>query len=224
MQSKQEQRAARIRALPVIVLLVAVLTILLPNMLSMTLGAAGRVISSIPNWLSGLSTQFQPSPIAPLFTREIDYWSEDIRRWAGEYNLDPNLLATVMQIESCGHDTVTSVANAQGLFQVMPFHFDVGEDMLSPDTNAMRGANFLNECLGYSNGDPGLALACYNGGPSRVWQDFSQWPAETRRYYTWGTAIYLDAQQNKGTSQTLSEWLNAGGASLCQRASSRLGL
>jgi hypothetical protein len=42
MQSDIERRAARIRALPGIVLLAVVVIVLLPQMLSMTLGAAGR--------------------------------------------------------------------------------------------------------------------------------------------------------------------------------------
>src|SRR5690606_6861661 len=95
----------------------------------------------------------QPSSIAPLFTSEVDNWADDIGRWATQYGLDPNLLATVMQIESCGDDTVSSHAGAQGLFQVMPLHFSEGEVYTDPDTNAMRSANFLNQCLGWANGD-----------------------------------------------------------------------
>jgi soluble lytic murein transglycosylase-like protein len=220
---RSARRTSIIRILPGIVILALVMTILLPRVLAVTFGAAGRVISSIPQWLGELSLSTTPG-IAPLFTREVDYWSEDIKRWASEYSLDPNLLATVMQIESCGHDRVASGAGAQGLFQVMPFHFTTGEDMLDPDTNAMRGANFLNECLGYSNGDPGLALACYNGGPSVTRRPYAQWYAETQRYYTWGTAIYLDAQQNKSSSDSLTNWVESGGTYLCERSSTHLGL
>jgi len=219
-----ERSETMIRMLPGWIILGIVLVILLPQILAVTLGAAGRVITNIPNWMANLSIGMQESSIAPLFTREVDYWANDIQRWSQAYNIDPNLLATVMQIESCGHDTIDSIAGAQGLFQVMPFHFDSGEDMIDPDTNAMRGANFLNECLSFANGDPGLALACYNGGPSVVQRPFNTWPAETQRYYTWGTAIYLDAQQNNQSSGTLQEWLQAGGQNLCNSASSRLGL
>jgi hypothetical protein len=218
------QRAARLRLLPGWVLLGAALVILLPHMLAVTFGSAGRVITSIPNWLNNLASGVRTSAIAPMFTPQIDYWAADIQRWAQQYNLDPNLLATVMQIESCGHDSVASHAGAQGLFQVMPFHFDTGEDMLNPDTNALRAANFLNECLDYANGDPGRALACYNGGPSVLRRDYATWPEETQRYFSWGTTIYLEAQQNKSTSAALENWLQAGGSNLCRRASQRLGL
>ena len=163
------------------------------------------------------------SPLAPLFTPEVDYWAGDIRRWASAHGLEPNLLATVMQIESCGHPTIHSPAGAQGLFQVMPFHFASGEDMLDPDTNARRGADFLKACQGYAGGDVGLTLACYNGGPRVIQVPSSQWPDEARRYYRWGTAIYADALVGKLRSETLDQWLAAGGGRLCQMAAAAQG-
>jgi len=178
----------------------------------------------LPFSASSFNTPSTGDVIAPLFTHEIDHWAADIDRWATEYDLDPNLLATVMQIESCGHPTVSSSAGAQGLFQVMPFHFGSAEDQLDPDTNAMRGASVLNTCLEMANGDPGMAMACYNGGPSVLYQDFNSWLAEPQRYYRWGTGIYTDALQNNPTSPTLDAWLNAGGATLCQMASTELGI
>lgn len=156
--------------------------------------------------------------LAPLFTNQIDYWSHDLVRWSDQYDLDPNLFATVMQIESCGHPSVVSRAGAQGLFQVMPFHFSTGEDMIDPNTNAFRAANFLNYCLTYADGDTGLAMACYNGGPSVVKKAMDRWPAETQRYYTWGVGIYADAQASRSDSDTLNRWLSAGGQSLCNMA------
>ncbi len=210
-----------IRMLPGWIMLAVVLVILLPNALAATLGAANRVITRLPQ-----TTGITPSngALAGLFTPSIDYWSSNIAHWASLYNLDPNLLATVMQIESCGDNTVSSYAGAQGLFQVMPFHFSTGEQMLDPDTNAMRGANFLNECLGYSDGDTGMAMACYNGGPSVVSRPFANWASETQRYYRWGTTIYEDARANMDVSDSLANWLNAGGSSLCSRAANTLGI
>ena len=162
--------------------------------------------------------------LAPLFTQEVAHWDSDIVRWAGAYDLDPNLLATVMQIESCGHPTINSYAGAQGLFQVMPFHFADGENMHDPDINARRGASVLSECLRMSNGDAGLAMACYNGGPSVIQRPMNTWLAEPQRYYQWGTGIYADAKSDKSDSGTLDSWLNAGGSVLCDMAANELGL
>jgi hypothetical protein len=161
--------------------------------------------------------------MAGLFTDTVDYWAADIDRWARDNGLDVNLLATVMQIESCGHPTVTSTSNAQGLFQVMPFHFGSNENMVDPETNGQRGASYLKSCMGWANGDPGRAMACYNGGPSVLQRNMTSWASETQRYYRWGTGIYSDAQRLSTESGTLNDWLNAGGASLCQRASDALG-
>jgi hypothetical protein len=215
-----ETQMVLFRYLPAWLILAAVFTIFLPHALNTVIGTAGRAIAGVPVAVSGPAAPISPiTPvIAPMFTAEIDHWAEDIRRWAAQYEVDPNLLATIMQIESCGHDTVGSHAGAQGLFQVMPFHFAPGEVYTDPDTNAKRGANFINECLGYSNGDVGLALACYNGGPSVTMRPFNTWPNETQRYYTWGLGIYNDAVNNQTHSQTLDAWLQAGGVNLCNRA------
>jgi soluble lytic murein transglycosylase-like protein len=162
------------------------------------------------------------SQLAPLFTPEVEHWAGDIERWAALYGVDPNLLATVMQIESCGHADISSVAGAQGLFQVMPFHFTPEEVQTDPETNARRGASFLAECMAWGDGNPGRALACYNGGPGVLGRDFSRWPAETQRYYVWGGSIYLDARERQTHSDALDNWLNAGGASLCRLAAEHI--
>jgi hypothetical protein len=164
----------------------------------------------------------QTHSIAPFFAPSVQHWRDDIVTWAHEHNLDPNLLATVMQIESCGHPTVASHAGAQGLFQVMPFHFEVGEDMTDPATNAYRGASYLAFCLDSADGDAGLAMACYNGGASVLNRSFGAWANETRRYYLWGTGMYREAQTMPSESVTLNSWQQAGGARLCQMASEAL--
>ncbi len=163
--------------------------------------------------------------IAPLFTAEVDHWTAEIVRWAAEAQLDPDLVATIIQIESCGDPLAQSPAGAQGLMQVMPLHFAIGEDMLDPDTNARRGLSILNECLNspYNpQNDVGLAFACYNGGPSVFVYAWSAWPQESRYYYTWGTGIYADTQTDAASSETLQQWLAAGGSSLCASARSNL--
>jgi len=162
--------------------------------------------------------------LAPLFTPEIQFWSANLSRWAAEHGLAPNLAATVMQSESCGNPSARSSAGASGLFQVMPFHFYATENAYDPDTNALRGMNYLAKSLERSGGDARLALAGYNGGIGVIGRAESTWPAETKRYAYWGSGIYADAAQNAGESARLNEWLAAGGASLCRKARERLGI
>ncbi|NIW46824.1 MAG: transglycosylase SLT domain-containing protein [Gammaproteobacteria bacterium] len=162
--------------------------------------------------------------IAPLFTPEIQRWNEKIEVWGNRYNIDFNLIATVMQIESCGNPNVTSHVGASGLFQVMPYHFAEGEDPFQPGTNALRGIGYLSSSLKTHNGDVRLALAGYNGGINGSKRPEYQWPSETQRYVYWGYGIYQDAVKGRDSSDRLNEWLSRGGSSLCQKAAHELGL
>lgn len=162
--------------------------------------------------------------IASLFTPEIQNWSDKIYHWSQTWELDPNLVATVIQIESCGDPGALSSAGAMGLFQVMPYHFAEGEDPLQPSVNAARGLHYLKRALEAQGGTVRRALAGYNGGITGAKRPESAWPAETVRYVYWGTGIYADAQEGKGHSARLDEWLNHGGASLCAQAANRLGI
>ncbi len=169
-------------------------------------------------------TPISGTVIAPLFTPEVQHWAPQIAAWSQQTGLDPNLIATVMQIESCGDPQATSSAGAAGLFQVMPFHFEHGENPYDPMVNARRGLDYLRRALETRGGDPRLGMAGYNGGISGAQRPESQWAAETQRYVYWGIGIYLDARAGKGASERLDEWLNHGGASLCRQAAQRLGL
>ena len=161
--------------------------------------------------------------ISPIFSPEVRYWEKEILQWSAEHGLDPNMAATIMQIESCGDMQAVSGAGAQGLFQVMPYHFSDGENTLDPATNARRGLNYYAEQL-QRFGDINLAFAAYNGGPGNAVKNYENWPRETQRYHYWSQGIYADAQAGLSTSTRLQEWMQAGGASLCRQAATRLGL
>lgn len=159
--------------------------------------------------------------LSPVFTPEVQFWANDIGRWSAAHGIgDPNLVAIVMQIESCGYQDAQSSAGATGLFQVMPFHFDAGENAFDPETNAFRGMLFFAGLL-QDTTEVGLAFAGYNGGPSVMFKAWENWPNETQRYYHWATGIYQDIQSGQTTSPTLQRWLEAGGSSLCQQAAAR---
>jgi soluble lytic murein transglycosylase-like protein len=211
---------APIKALPLLILAFVIVVgsmtgraILLTLMTPATAGSAAAPAALV-----------EAGYISPIFTPEVQHWGKQIVGWAATYTLDPNLIATVMQIESCGNPQAVSGSEAQGLFQVMPFHFEAGEAMLDPEINARRGLTYLAEGLARAGDKPGLALAGYNGGHSLIDKFWSEWPAETQRYYYWGSGIYADVKAGGSTSPTLDEWLAAGGASLCERAKAELGI
>jgi hypothetical protein len=169
----------------------------------------------LPNWSLG---------IAPVFTPEVQYWQDSIGRWSQTYRVKPNLIATLIQIESCGNPTAVSGNNSQGLFQVPAASFEPGEDPFSPETNALRGLTAFTQILANANGDLGLSFAAYNGGPSIFYTSPAEWPKETQLYQYWGGGIYDEAEMGLSESPTLEEWLDKGGSDLCQQAAIVLGM
>jgi soluble lytic murein transglycosylase-like protein len=162
--------------------------------------------------------------ISPIFRIEIHHWADSISKWAAASQLDPNLVATIMQIESCGDPRARSSAGAMGLFQVMPFHFYAVDDPYNPDTNAARGLAYLAKSLATGGGYARLAMAGYNGGIGLISRGEWTWPAQTNRYVRYGAPIYEDARNGLTSSATLNEWYEKYGVSLCRQASQRLGL
>jgi soluble lytic murein transglycosylase-like protein len=165
-----------------------------------------------------------PKSLSPIFRREVLYWADSIVKWASASDLDPNLVATIMQIESCGDPRAVSSAGAMGLFQVMPYHFRPGENAYNPNTNALRGLGYLTRSLETANGDPRLAMAGYNGGIGVIRRNEGTWSAQTKRYVQYGAPIYYDAISGVESSNALNDWYSRYGASLCRQASKRLGL
>ena len=162
--------------------------------------------------------------ISPIFRIEIHHWADSISKWAAASQLDPNLVATIMQIESCGDPRARSSAGAMGLFQVMPFHFYAVDDPYNPDTNAARGLAYLAKSLATGGGNARLAMAGYNGGIGLIGRGEWTWPAQTNRYVQYGVPIYEDARNGLTSSPALNEWYEKYGVSLCRQASQRLGL
>lgn len=157
------------RRMVAIIFLVAVIVSLL--LLVKPTPAAGPA----PTPVAGTEAAAPPAPkpagsapaegsIAPFFSPEVRQWAPAITKWAEAYGLDPNAVATIMQIESCGDPRAVSSAGARGLFQVMPFHFTAGEDPFDPETNARRGLAYFVERLQQTGADVGRAFAGYNGG------------------------------------------------------------
>lgn len=187
--------------------------------LTSVLAERGVLPSTLRNIASGAGSLARSDQVTPVFHPAVMAWEDEIERWAGLYGLDANLVATVMQVESCGNPQAVSSAGAQGLFQVMPFHFAEGEVMTDPATNAHRGLLFLRTTLAAFPGDVSRALAAYNAGIGGVGsRPPGAWPAETQRYFEWTTGLYADARAGLDSSPTLARWLAAGGNSLCAQA------
>lgn len=132
-----------------------------------------------------------PAAAAPGNTvQQPNYLSdEDLRPMLNQagatYNVDPDLLASVVRQESGGHPHAVSHAGAQGLMQLMPgTAADLGvSDTFAPGENIRGGTSYLNQLLQRYRNNLVLALAAYNAGPAAVdrWHGVPPY-RETRAY------------------------------------------
>ncbi|WP_346938972.1 lytic transglycosylase domain-containing protein [uncultured Clostridium sp.] len=106
-------------------------------------------------------------------------YEKSIIEYSEMYNVDPNLVAAVINTESKFVVDASSSKGAIGLMQIMP---DTGkwiaekleltnfkeEIIADPEMNIRMGTWYLKKLSDDFNGDYILTLAAYNGGPGNV--------------------------------------------------------
>ena len=115
-------------------------------------------------WLTDMSRRLErqvknPQERIKLLTR--------IHQEATRADLSPELVLSVIEVESNFDRYAVSVAGALGLMQIMPFWLDeIGrpdDNLLHVDTNLRYGCTILRFYLDKENGDLRRALGRYNG-------------------------------------------------------------
>jgi soluble lytic murein transglycosylase-like protein len=96
-----------------------------------------------------------------------DHW---IRAACSKYALDPALVKAIIHAESQFDPKAVSPKGAVGLMQLDPVTVrELGiADPFNPQHNIFGGVRYLRDLLDIFEGDPKLALAAYNAGPTRV--------------------------------------------------------
>jgi soluble lytic murein transglycosylase-like protein len=90
-------------------------------------------------------------------------------RAAERYGLPPQLVRSVMKVESGFAPQAVSPKGAIGLMQLMPATAQsLGADPHDPAANVDAGVRYLRELLEKYNGGLRHALAAYNAGPAAV--------------------------------------------------------
>jgi soluble lytic murein transglycosylase-like protein len=95
-----------------------------------------------------------------------------VKAASGTYQLDPDLVTSVIRAESGFNVRALSPKGAQGLMQLMPqTATQLGvHNAFDPQANVEAGTRYLRELLERYNFDLIKALAAYNAGPQRVEQ------------------------------------------------------
>ena len=110
------------------------------------------------------------------------------------YGLDPNLVVSVIEVESAFNPRAVSSKGAQGLMQLMPATAKMlgVTDPFDPEQNLRGGIRYLSYLHDLFNKDLSLALAAYNSGEGRV-KRLGRVPhiTETRNYVDKVTRLYL---------------------------------
>jgi len=113
-----------------------------------------------------VTTGEPPAEAQPAFTG-ID---AAVERIAAQHALPPQLIHSVIKVESNYNPYAVSNKGAQGLMQLIPEtarRFGVS-NVFNPEENIQGGARYLRYLLDLFHGDYPLALAAYNAGEGAV--------------------------------------------------------
>ncbi|HVG25318.1 MAG TPA: lytic transglycosylase domain-containing protein [Thermoanaerobaculia bacterium] len=121
---------------------------------------------------------------AEFFAARIPY-GELIYAKAKKYDVDPNLVAAVIEQESRFHARAKSQVGARGLMQLMPRtgRWMGARDLYNPEQNIDAGVKYIAYLDKRFNGDLKKIVAAYNGGEGNVRRYRGVPPfRETRQY------------------------------------------
>jgi soluble lytic murein transglycosylase-like protein len=108
-----------------------------------------------------------PAAVSPLPAFDLH---EAVNNASSTYQLDPDLVTSVIRAESNFNIRARSPKGAQGLMQLMPqTATQLGvENAFDPQANVEAGTRYLRQLLERYNFDLIKALAAYNAGPQRI--------------------------------------------------------
>jgi soluble lytic murein transglycosylase-like protein len=160
-------------------------------------------------------------------------WGRPINEMSEKYDVDPNMVAIIMTLESGGYSKADSEAGARGLMQVMPAAKHLKDprkkyDLADPRTNIEFGTAYLahlRDVFGEVNQGPSwnytveLIAAGYNGGPgaaNSIYKGDGLQATETVVYSR--DAFNMWRERHAAKSPTFDRWKERGGTVLLDKA------
>ena len=136
-------------------------------------------------WLTDMANRLKPWDRIPVEERV------QILRIAHQEStrvgIPPELVLSVIQVESNFDRFAISSAGARGLMQVMPFWLEEldrpGDDLFDVRTNIRFGCIILKHYMERERGNHARALARYNGSSGQLWYPKRVFEAMRRHWY-----------------------------------------
>jgi soluble lytic murein transglycosylase-like protein len=150
------------------------------NFLPSKIMADYLALKNIPTTDASINRQISPKNNVSQTTN----LEKIIEKAARKYDVDADLIRSVIKAESNFDPQATSVKGAMGLMQLMPETAkDLGvKNAYDAEQNVMGGTAYLKSLLERYDGKVDLALAAYNWGMGNLEKNPDHLPAETVTY------------------------------------------
>ena len=136
-------------------------------------------------WLTDMATRLKRWDRVPA--EERVHILRTVHREASRVGVAPELVLSVIQVESNFDRFAISSAGARGLMQVMPFWLDEldrpDDDLFDIATNIRFGCTILKHYMDRERGNHARALARYNGSTGKLWYPTRVFDAMRKRWY-----------------------------------------
>lgn len=200
------------------------------------------IIILLAMFINSLATPLKPETDgthARWLPSTVTRWDGQINEMAKKYDIDPDLVAIVVTMESGGYAKAKSEAGAQGLMQITPLTAkDIASkylkqpvshyNLMDPSTNIEFGTAYLAFLRDYfgdiDKGPDSIALveliaAGYNGGPgtAQALHD-GEGLKDTQPVIYSRDAFNMWRERHSKTSPTFDRWKERGGIALIEKA------
>lgn len=152
-------------------------------------------------------------------------YGDTITKYAGQYGVDPNEIASVIQTESSGNPNAFRAEpkyppGSYGLMQILYTtaqglgYAGTPDGLFDVDTNINLGTQLWAQLKGQYGDDPAALYSAYNSGSATAYQSNSQVSSNVQRFLDSLSSLATEAGQAISENPETSTGLLIGGALL----------